>query len=180
MESKNGRLSWFVNRTPLFYCTISIVVLLFFSASAILSTTTETTPRHVDAVFSLNTVLAFVCLADRIQCQMITSAEADTYMKQESENVFQKIFQKIFGNNEVIMSKSSPESEVSRTSMVDRRTRRRLLGGPGSWPPRCMSKCGRCSPCKPIHVPVPPGTPVTTEYYPEAWRCKCGNRLFMP
>ncbi|KAG5515008.1 hypothetical protein RHGRI_036145 [Rhododendron griersonianum] len=159
MESKNGRLSWFVNRTPLFYCTISIVALLFFSASAILSTTTETTPRH-----------------DRIRCQMITSAKADTYMKQESENVFQKIL----GNNEMIMSKSSPESEVPRRSMVDRRTRRRLLGGPGSWPPRCMSKCGRCSPCKPVHVPVPPGTPVTTEYYPEAWRCKCGNRLFMP
>jgi hypothetical protein len=27
---------------------------------------------------------------------------------------------------------------------------------------------------------VPPGTPVTAEYYPEAWRCKCGNKLYMP
>ncbi|KAL3850538.1 hypothetical protein ACJIZ3_012420 [Penstemon smallii] len=58
--------------------------------------------------------------------------------------------------------------------------RRRLLGGLGSSPPRCKSKCGQCSPCKPVHVPVPPGTPVLAEYYPEAWRCKCGNKLYMP
>ncbi|KAM7521992.1 hypothetical protein LguiA_011894 [Lonicera macranthoides] len=57
---------------------------------------------------------------------------------------------------------------------------RRFLGGPGSSPPRCLSKCGRCTPCKPVHVTVPPGTPVTAEYYPEAWRCKCGNKLYMP
>lgn len=57
---------------------------------------------------------------------------------------------------------------------------RRLLSGPGSSPPRCTSKCGKCTPCKPVHVPVPPGTPVTAEYYPEAWRCKCGNKLYMP
>nr|XP_018629824.1 protein EPIDERMAL PATTERNING FACTOR 1-like isoform X2 [Nicotiana tomentosiformis] len=57
---------------------------------------------------------------------------------------------------------------------------RRILGGLGSSPPRCMSKCGRCTPCRPVHVAVPPGTPVTTEYYPEAWRCKCGNKLYMP
>ncbi|XP_057442146.1 EPIDERMAL PATTERNING FACTOR-like protein 5 isoform X2 [Lotus japonicus] len=57
---------------------------------------------------------------------------------------------------------------------------RRLLGGPGSFPPRCAAKCGRCAPCRPVHVPVPPGNPVTAEYYPEAWRCKCGNRLYMP
>ncbi|XP_073028023.1 uncharacterized protein [Primulina eburnea] len=57
---------------------------------------------------------------------------------------------------------------------------RRLLGRPGSSPPHCTSKCGRCVPCKPVQVTVPPGTPVTTEYYPEAWRCKCGNKLYMP
>ena len=58
--------------------------------------------------------------------------------------------------------------------------RRLLADGPGSDPPRCTSKCGDCSPCYPVHVAVPPGVPVTTEYYPEAWRCKCGNRLYMP
>ncbi|KAE8712682.1 EPIDERMAL PATTERNING FACTOR-like protein 4 [Hibiscus syriacus] len=57
---------------------------------------------------------------------------------------------------------------------------RRLFSGPGSSPPRCISKCGDCTPCKPVHVSVPPGTPVTAEYYPEAWRCKCGNKLYMP
>ncbi|KAJ4907378.1 EPIDERMAL PATTERNING FACTOR-like protein 6 [Raphanus sativus] len=57
---------------------------------------------------------------------------------------------------------------------------RRILRGLGSSPPRCTSKCGRCTPCKPVHVPVPSDTPVTAEYYPEAWRCKCGNKLYMP
>ncbi|CAL4953883.1 unnamed protein product [Urochloa decumbens] len=58
--------------------------------------------------------------------------------------------------------------------------RRLMAEGPGSYPPRCTSKCGECTPCYPVHVAVPPGVPVTTEYYPEAWRCKCGNRLYMP
>lgn len=58
--------------------------------------------------------------------------------------------------------------------------RRKLVGGPGSYPPRCTGKCDDCTPCNPVHVAVPPGTPVTTEYYPEAWRCKCGNKLYMP
>ncbi|KAF4352870.1 EPIDERMAL PATTERNING FACTOR-like protein 4 [Cannabis sativa] len=54
------------------------------------------------------------------------------------------------------------------------------LAGPGSSPPTCRSKCGRCSPCKPVHVPIQPGLSFPLEYYPEAWRCKCGNNLFMP
>ncbi|KQK10374.1 uncharacterized protein LOC104582892 [Brachypodium distachyon] len=60
------------------------------------------------------------------------------------------------------------------------RRRRLLVDGPGSYPPRCTSKCGSCNPCYPVHVAVPPGVPVTAEYYPEAWRCRCGNRLYMP
>ncbi|KAL2324437.1 hypothetical protein Fmac_023495 [Flemingia macrophylla] len=54
------------------------------------------------------------------------------------------------------------------------------FGGPGSSPPSCRSKCGWCSPCQPVHVPVQPGFIISLEYYPEAWRCKCGNKLFMP
>ncbi|KAK9182674.1 hypothetical protein WN944_025820 [Citrus x changshan-huyou] len=54
------------------------------------------------------------------------------------------------------------------------------ISGPGSSPPTCRSKCGRCSPCKPVHVPIQPGLSMPLEYYPEAWRCKCGNKLFMP
>ncbi|KAG5236615.1 hypothetical protein OIU77_014444 [Salix suchowensis] len=54
------------------------------------------------------------------------------------------------------------------------------LGGPGSSPPSCRSKCDKCSPCKPVHVPIQRGLSMPLEYYPEAWRCKCGNKLFLP
>ncbi|KAJ8558037.1 hypothetical protein K7X08_004803 [Anisodus acutangulus] len=54
------------------------------------------------------------------------------------------------------------------------------LSGPGSSPPTCRFKCGRCSPCKPVRVSIQPGFTFTLEYYPQAWRCKCGNKLFMP
>ncbi|XP_060180691.1 EPIDERMAL PATTERNING FACTOR-like protein 4 [Lycium barbarum] len=67
------------------------------------------------------------------------------------------------------------ESEV-----VERVVTQRRLSGPGSSPPTCRSKCGRCSPCKPVRVSIQPGLSFTLEYYPEAWRCKCGNNLFMP
>ncbi|CAA0823041.1 EPIDERMAL PATTERNING FACTOR-like protein 4 [Striga hermonthica] len=68
-----------------------------------------------------------------------------------------------------------------REEVVERlNTARRRLGGPGSSPPVCRSKCGKCGPCSPVHVPVQPGMSMPLEYYPEAWRCKCGNKLFMP
>eukprot|EP00249_Psilotum_nudum_P004447 c17969_g3_i1 orf=264-770(+) len=58
---------------------------------------------------------------------------------------------------------------------------RRKLSGPGSAPPTCISKCGSCTPCKPIRVPIQPGNSAgLTEYYPEAWRCQCGQKLYMP
>ncbi|KAJ8547340.1 hypothetical protein K7X08_010926 [Anisodus acutangulus] len=69
----------------------------------------------------------------------------------------------------------SSESEV-----VERVVTHRRLSGPGSSPPTCRSKCGKCSPCKPVRVSIQPGVSLTLEYYPEAWRCKCGNNLFMP
>ncbi|KDP40229.1 hypothetical protein JCGZ_02227 [Jatropha curcas] len=62
----------------------------------------------------------------------------------------------------------------------DRVLTQKRLSGPGSSPPTCRSKCGRCLPCKPVHVPIQPGLSMPLEYYPEAWRCKCGNKLFMP
>ncbi|KAJ6291262.1 hypothetical protein OIU76_023341 [Salix suchowensis] len=85
---------------------------------------------------------------------------------QKADNFYFQDFEKTGGSDE--------QTEVS-LSMA-----RRFLSGPGSSPPRCTSKCGNCTPCKPVHVAMPPGTPVTAEYYPEAWRCKCGNRLYMP
>ncbi|KAG0555223.1 hypothetical protein M758_12G155400 [Ceratodon purpureus] len=52
----------------------------------------------------------------------------------------------------------------------------------GSSPPTCRSKCGTCTPCKPVHVAIgsPHGVISETEYYPEVWRCQCGNRYYMP
>ncbi|CAN4092899.1 unnamed protein product [Withania somnifera] len=63
---------------------------------------------------------------------------------------------------------------------IERVVIQRRLIGPGSSPPTCRSQCGRCSPCKPVRVSVEPDFSFTLEYYPEAWRCKCGNNLFMP
>ncbi|KAG0570840.1 hypothetical protein M758_6G183800 [Ceratodon purpureus] len=53
----------------------------------------------------------------------------------------------------------------------------------GSAPPSCQGKCGSCVPCFPIHVSLGgphAGSITEQEYYPEAWRCKCDNRTFMP
>ncbi|KAK4775693.1 hypothetical protein SAY87_023654 [Trapa incisa] len=53
--------------------------------------------------------------------------------------------------------------------------------GPGSSPPTCQVRCGSCWPCKPVRIAIHPGLNLLPqEYYPEAWRCKCGNKLFMP
>ncbi|GAV57559.1 hypothetical protein CFOL_v3_01096 [Cephalotus follicularis] len=68
----------------------------------------------------------------------------------------------------------------SGSRVFDRVLTQKRFSGPGSSPPTCRSKCGRCSPCMPVHVPVQPGLSIPLEYYPEAWRCKCGNKLFMP
>eukprot|EP00250_Pteridium_aquilinum_P013318 c21269_g2_i1 orf=468-986(-) len=52
----------------------------------------------------------------------------------------------------------------------------------GSSPPKCVKKCGACTPCKsvlvPIHTNYQPEAP--TEYYPEAWRCQCKGKIYNP
>ncbi|KAH9554335.1 hypothetical protein CY35_08G058400 [Sphagnum magellanicum] len=52
----------------------------------------------------------------------------------------------------------------------------------GSSPPTCRGKCDLCQPCKPVHVIIaaPRVTITEQEYYPEVWRCQCGNMLYMP
>lgn len=62
----------------------------------------------------------------------------------------------------------------------DRFLNQRRLSGPGSSPPSCRGKCGKCFPCKAVHVSIRAGLRMPLGYYPEAWRCKCGNELFMP
>lgn len=52
----------------------------------------------------------------------------------------------------------------------------------GSSPPNCVKKCGACTPCKSVLVPIHtnnlPATPA--EYYPEAWRCQCRGKMYNP
>lgn len=70
--------------------------------------------------------------------------------------------------------------ETDGSDLPGRIVDQKRLGGPGSVPPKCRSKCGKCEPCKAVQVPIQPGLITPLEYYPEAWRCKCGNKLFMP
>ncbi|XP_062183060.1 EPIDERMAL PATTERNING FACTOR-like protein 6 [Phragmites australis] len=58
--------------------------------------------------------------------------------------------------------------------------RRRWLVGPGSSPPTCQARCGRCTPCRATRVAIHSEVGPQWEYYPEVWRCKCGNKLSMP
>ncbi|KAL6292063.1 hypothetical protein ACE6H2_000205 [Prunus campanulata] len=73
--------------------------------------------------------------------------------------------------------KQREEYQIGSSALERVETQKSRLG---SSPPSCRSKCGRCSPCKAVHVPIQPGVSIPLEYYPEAWRCKCGNKLFMP
>ncbi|KAG6590330.1 EPIDERMAL PATTERNING FACTOR-like protein 6, partial [Cucurbita argyrosperma subsp. sororia] len=57
---------------------------------------------------------------------------------------------------------------------------RRGLSGLGSSPPNCDSKCGSCTPCTTVLVSVPPGPSGVGDDFPKVWRCKCGNKLYMP
>ncbi|XP_040993865.1 EPIDERMAL PATTERNING FACTOR-like protein 6 [Juglans microcarpa x Juglans regia] len=118
------------------------------------------------SIFFFSFCALFSSIGSKPTCEASTcpmSAKADQILLQESHR-----------------ERTEEESMVSLAWRTSTSLARRFLGGPGSSPPRCTLKCGKCTPCKPIHVPVPPGTPVTAEYYPEAWRCKCGNRLYMP
>ncbi|CAK9329126.1 unnamed protein product [Citrullus colocynthis] len=78
-----------------------------------------------------------------------------------------------------IAARPTPIEEI-RAGTEGRVVTRRRLSGPGSSPPTCRSKCGSCTPCAAVHVPIQPGLSLPLEYYPEAWRCKCGNSLYMP
>ncbi|CAL1396572.1 unnamed protein product [Linum trigynum] len=80
----------------------------------------------------------------------------------------------------VVAVGSSRRGSVKALMRFDRFMTQKRMGGPGSSPPTCRSKCGVCAPCRPVHVPVQPGVSFPLEYYPEAWRCQCGTKLFMP
>ncbi|KAH7280333.1 hypothetical protein KP509_37G062100 [Ceratopteris richardii] len=52
----------------------------------------------------------------------------------------------------------------------------------GSSPPKCIKKCGNCTPCRSVLVPIHTSSlPIApAEYYPEAWRCQCRGRIYNP
>uniref|UniRef100_A0ACD5TU19 Uncharacterized protein n=1 Tax=Avena sativa TaxID=4498 RepID=A0ACD5TU19_AVESA len=77
-------------------------------------------------------------------------------------------------------SRRSGRALLEQYSWDPAAARRRELVGPGSSPPTCRSRCGGCHPCRAVHVAIQPGVSFPLEYYPEAWRCKCGDRLYMP
>ncbi|XP_008224249.1 PREDICTED: EPIDERMAL PATTERNING FACTOR-like protein 5 [Prunus mume] len=81
------------------------------------------------------------------------------------------------GHHSHQQQKQIEEYQIGSSALERVETQKSRLG---SSPPSCRSKCGRCSPCKAVHVPIQPGVSIPLEYYPEAWRCKCGNKLFMP
>ncbi|ESW18858.1 hypothetical protein PHAVU_006G076700 [Phaseolus vulgaris] len=110
-------------------------------------------------IFTTTTNATTIACLDASKCPMLAKTHAD-HQKYEGR----------IGHGMVFEGKTKVSSDWAR----------RFLVGPGSSPPLCTSKCGNCTPCRPVHVTVPPGTPVTAEYYPEAWRCKCGNKLNMP
>ncbi|KAK1310645.1 EPIDERMAL PATTERNING FACTOR-like protein 4 [Acorus calamus] len=76
---------------------------------------------------------------------------------------------------EMMITSASTDAAVGAAAVG-----RRRLVGPGSSPPTCRGRCGRCFPCTAVHVTIQPGLTTPLEYYPEAWRCKCGDKLFMP
>ncbi|XP_040384982.1 EPIDERMAL PATTERNING FACTOR-like protein 6 [Oryza brachyantha] len=85
------------------------------------------------------------------------------------------------GSSSSLMTRTSAASDSDDdTAAGVFRLRRRQLIGPGSSPPTCRARCGRCTPCRPVHVAIQPGVGAQWEYYPEVWRCKCGDKLFMP
>lgn len=72
--------------------------------------------------------------------------------------------------NTILSKNFQNESTSSRRELV------------GSSPPTCVGRCAACEPCKPVHVVISSPHPVIseTDYYPEVWRCSCGNQLYMP
>ncbi|PIA58027.1 hypothetical protein AQUCO_00500153v1 [Aquilegia coerulea] len=121
-------------------------------------------------------LLLFCCTATHLDTRSSALETSNVYI-QGIENTMEKNGE---NQEEISNSRSVLKQRNWLRLQTMRVSSRRHLNGLGSYPPRCKSKCGKCTPCKPVHVPVPPGTSEPTEYYPEAWRCKCGNKLYMP
>ncbi|KAJ4753837.1 EPIDERMAL PATTERNING FACTOR-like protein [Rhynchospora pubera] len=90
-------------------------------------------------------------------------------------------YKEVIKNRRISHYKQDDHTQTyNRATMKEKWLWMMTTAGPGSHPPLCTRKCGSCTPCRPVHVPVPPGATDSAEYYPEAWRCKCGNHLYLP
>ncbi|KAL9301187.1 EPIDERMAL PATTERNING FACTOR-like protein 6 [Arabidopsis thaliana] len=159
----------------------SFVIMGFERTSSSLSLLSSSLPSSLQpsentrAKFSLFYLLLLFFVLCVIATFTITPTSTSSPYNRNSNSGTLGNFYAKEGKSTVVIKKTRKIGDRSKEAEL-----RRILRGLGSSPPRCSSKCGRCTPCKPVHVPVPPGTPVTAEYYPEAWRCKCGNKLYMP
>ncbi|WVZ02113.1 hypothetical protein V8G54_022919 [Vigna mungo] len=92
----------------------------------------------------------------------------------------------IFSNS----AASTKDSEIGE-SLVSSRDKPKMLIG--SSPPTCISRCEKCTPCKPILVPLTPPAALQThsaskqhdtasQQSPQAliWKCTCGGKLYNP
>ncbi|KEH29468.1 epidermal patterning factor-like protein [Medicago truncatula] len=105
-------------------------------------------------IFTSNTALPVTCLDTR--CHV--------FFKYAIDNQYvNKIGQ------EMLSKKKSEKTKVLS---------RRLLSITGSHPPNCINRCDNCTPCKRVIVPTHP--PQSAGYYPTSWKCKCGNKLYLP
>ncbi|KAI3994200.1 hypothetical protein MKX01_012457 [Papaver californicum] len=180
-------MDWEINNRNFIICRKIIFFFFFFSLSIIslyaLFTTINTKTASLGVTISAETKSD--CY--HFQEQLGDDDEGQILMINDNEEKFeeQENDEMIIATKSIVIRRSLLITSLARKKLSSDGSRVRskkgfMMSVPGSSPPRCASKCGKCRPCKPVHVPVPPGTPVTTEYYPEAWRCKCGNKLYMP
>ncbi|XP_050212254.1 EPIDERMAL PATTERNING FACTOR-like protein 5 [Mercurialis annua] len=51
----------------------------------------------------------------------------------------------------------------------------------GSYPAKCHLKCNQCKPCMPIEVSIRSMELQEKDYYyPQVWKCLCGDYIFSP
>ncbi|MCL7022705.1 hypothetical protein MKW94_013536 [Papaver nudicaule] len=176
-------MDWEISNHNFIMCRKILFFFFFFSVSIIslctLFSNINTKTASLGLTISAETESDCYHFQER-QLHGDDDVEAEILMVGDNEEENDEV---IIATKSIVIRRSLLITSVARKRLSDDsrvRSRGFMMSVPGSSPPRCTSKCGKCRPCKPVHVPIPPGTPVTTEYYPEAWRCKCGNKLYMP
>ncbi|XP_024363472.1 uncharacterized protein [Physcomitrium patens] len=143
------------------FSMMSLAVLIVFPATVVARIGPGVTDPSVPTIFHIK------------QMPALSSLDAENksrgVQRQDMRDVPQQA-DTIFGHPQGKRISDGSSSSSSRRGLV------------GSSPPTCRFRCGTCTPCKPVHVAIgsPHGVISETEYYPEVWRCQCGNRYYMP